>query len=113
MISGVLDRRKKRLLVEIRAELTGTHVQPLREGLSAIIKAHPDSGWKAIYLDARQARMIDSNGLNWLMVESCKIRKMKRDLVIRIASPAIYRVMDFAGLDRLATIKFRRRRQVR
>lgn len=113
MITGQLDGRKKRLKIEVKSELTGTLAQPLREGLSQIKKEYPEDAWDALYLDVRNSRVIDSMGLNWLLAESRALREKNKELVLRVASPAINRVLHFARFDKLATIKYRRRRQLR
>ncbi len=113
MIAGELDARKRRLKIEVKSELTGTLAQPLREGVSEIKKQHPDDAWDALYLDVRNARVIDSMGLNWLLAESRSLREKNKKFVIRVASPAINRVLEFSRFDKIAEIKFRRRRQLR
>lgn len=113
MVTGQLDGRKRRLKVEVKSELTGTLAQPLREGISQIKREHPQDAWDALYLDVRNARVIDSMGLNWLLAESRSLRDMNKEFVIRVASPAIYRVLEFARFDKIAVIKYRRRRQLR
>jgi len=113
LIQGRLDARKGRLLVEIENDVTSTQVPDLRRGLLEILTAHGDAPWKALYLDMRAARMIDSMGVNWLFAESVRLKELKKALVVRISSPAINRVMQFAGLDRLVTLKYRHRKQTR
>jgi anti-anti-sigma factor len=113
LIEGQVDERKARLLVEIKVDVTSSQVPELRKGLLQIVnEAGPDI-WKSLYLDMRTARMIDSMGMNWLFAESVRLRENKKTLVVRISSPAINRVMEFAGFDRLVTLKFRRRKQTR
>jgi anti-anti-sigma factor len=112
-IEGVVDDRKGRLLVEITEDIISTHVSDLRRGLMEIIEDADEKSWKALYLDMRNARMVDSMGVNWLFAESVRLKEMNKTFVIRISSPAINRVMQFAGLDKLVTLKFRRRKQTR
>ena len=113
IITGVVDERKGRLLVDISEDVTSTHVSELRRGLMEILETAGSSSWKALYLDIRNARMVDSMGMNWLFAESVRLKEMNKTFVIRISSPAIHRVMQFAGLDKLVTLKYRRRRQTR
>jgi anti-anti-sigma factor len=112
-IYGRVDTVKRRLLVEIRDDVTSTQVPLLRRGLKGILDQTDPSSWTAFYLDIRSARMVDSMGINWLFAESVRVRELGRTMVIRISSPAIHRVMQFAGLDKLVVLKFRRRKQTR
>lgn len=113
MIAGYVDERKRRLIAEAKTDVTGTSAQSLREGLSRIKKQHEPDTWNALYLDLRNARIIDSMGLNWLFNECRQVRDANKELVIRVASPAIQKVLEFARLDKVATVKYRRRRQTR
>lgn len=113
LIEGVVDERKRRLLVEVKDDVTSTQVPELRKGLHRLIEASRDADWNSLYLDMRSARMVDSMGMNWLFAESVRLKDDKKKMVVRISSPAINRVMQFAGLDKLVLIKFRRRKQTR
>lgn len=112
-LKGQQDSRKKRLLVEINDEVTSTQVSDLRHGLRALIEKSDLAEWKDLYLDMRSARMVDSMGINWLHAEAVRLQEIDKKMVIRISSPAINRVMQFAGLDKVVTLKFRRRKQTR
>ena len=113
IIRGIVDERKGRLLVDISEDVTSTHVSELRKGLMEILEAAGDKSWKALYLDIRNSRMVDSMGINWLFAESVRLKELEKTLVIRISSPAIHRVLQFSGLDKLVTVKYRRRKQTR
>lgn len=113
IITAKVDERKGRLLVDISEDVTSTQVSELRKGLMEILESNSTTSWKALYLDIRNARMVDSMGVNWLFAESVRLKEMGKTFVIRISSPAIHRVMQFAGLDKLVTLKYRRRRQTR
>ena len=113
VISGRVDVSKKRLLVDVKDDVVSTNVPKLRRGLIEILgQANPDD-WRALYLDMRSTRMIDSMGVNWLYAESVRVSELDKSMVVRISSPAINRVMQFAGLDKVVTLKFRRRKQTR
>jgi anti-anti-sigma factor len=113
IISGRVDPIKKRLLVEIKDEVISTQVPKLRRGLIEIIEKADPTDWKALYLDMRATRLIDSMGVNWLYAETVRISELRKSMVLRISSPAINRVIHFAGLDKMVTLKFRRRKQTR
>lgn len=113
LIFAEVDSRKGRLLVEITEDVVSTHVPELRKGLRSIIETAGTGDWAALYLDMRSARMVDSMGMNWLFAESVRLKQENKEMVIRISSPAIHRVMQFAGLEKVVTLKFRRRKQTR
>ncbi len=113
IIDARLDERKGRLLVEVREDITSTQVPELRHAMMQVLESKGFESWKSLYLDVRNARMIDSMGTNWLFAESVRLKDHKKNLVLRISSPAINRVIQFAGLDKLVTVKFRRRKQTR
>jgi anti-anti-sigma factor len=112
-VSSKLDAGKRRLLVEIREDITSTHIAELRDSFHHLIESSELDKWTHLYLDLRSCRVVDSMGINWIFAESLRLKKMEKVFVIRISSPAIFRVMEFAGLDRLVTIKYRRRKQTR
>lgn len=112
-LSSRVDANKRRLLIEINEEITSTQIADLRDSLAKAIEDANDDDWSHLYLDIRAARVVDSMGVNWIFAESLKLKKANKVMVIRISSPAIFRVMQFAGLDRLVMIKFRRRKQTR
>lgn len=108
-----LDAHKGRLHVEIKSDVTSSHVGDLRKGLLDIFKSQGMDDWKFLYLDMRNSRMVDSMGMNWLFAENVRLSDNGKKLVVRISSPAIHRVMLFTGLDKLVTLKYRRRKQTR
>lgn len=113
IISGRVDVAKKRLLIELKDEVISTQVPKLRRGLIEILENADPADWKTLYLDMRSARMVDSMGINWLYAESVRISESGKSMVLRVSSPAINRVIQFAGLDKMVTLKFRRRKQTR
>jgi anti-anti-sigma factor len=113
IIDGMVDEVKGRLLVEIRDEVTSSNVPSLRNGLKNIVDTTDIDAWKSLYLDMRNSRMVDSMGINWLFAETVRLQGNNKKMVLRISSPAINRVIQFSGLDKLVTLKFRRRKQTR
>lgn len=112
-VSGSLDIVKKRLHIEINEEVTGTVVPELRRYFLDILDEVGKESWATIYIDLRPCRMIDSMGLNWLFAEIVRLKDADKDVVVRASSPAVKRVIEFSGLDKLVTFKFRRRKQTR
>ena len=113
LIEGRVDERKGRLLIELKDDVTSSQVPDLRRALRLIVDKTDPGSWKDLYLDMRGARMIDSMGVNWLFAETVRLKENKKRMVLRISSPAIHRVIQFAGLDKLVLLKFRRRKQTR
>ena len=108
-----LEERKARLHVILDTDVTSTKVTALRKGMIDALAEYGFDSWKFLYLDMRSARMIDSMGVNWLFAENVRLKENGKQLVVRISSPAVNRVIKFAGLDKLVTLKFRRRKQTR
>lgn len=112
-IESKLDARKGRLHAAIRDDLTSTTVPDLRRELMEAISLHGMDKWRYLYLDIRSCKMIDSTGMNWLFAEHTRLKGNHKELVLRLSSPAINRVIRFTGLDKLTTVKYRRRKQTR
>jgi len=113
MIESKLDASKKRLHLLVEEDVTSTHVMDLKAAFHKIIESSAEADWSALYLDLRNCRLIDSKGLNWLFAENLRLKEMEKTFVVRISSPAIHRVMQFAGFDKQVVLKFRRRKQYR
>ena len=113
MVDARVEERKGRLIVEVNEDIVSTRVPELRHSMLQVYERCGFDTWKTLYLDIRSARMIDSMGINWLFAESVRLRDDKKGMVVRVSSPAIFRVIQFAGLDKLVTVKFRRRKQTR
>jgi anti-anti-sigma factor len=112
-IEGRVDERKGRLLIVIKDDVTNTTVPALRKGLLNVVNSTELDAWKVLYLDLRNCRIVDSMGINWLFAETVRLQDVNKQVVLRISSPAINRVIQFAGLDKLLTLKYRRRKQTR
>ncbi|MEY3000516.1 MAG: hypothetical protein RL648_730 [Verrucomicrobiota bacterium] len=113
IVLGSLDAIRRRLYLEINEDVTGTHVPQMRRAILSILDGAPSEKWNTVYIDLRACRMVDSMGLNWLFAEIVRLRDADKEVVVRASSPAIQRVIEFSGLDRLVTFKFRRRKQTR
>lgn len=113
MMTSKLDPVKKRLHIEVAEDVTSTNVGEMRKAFVATIEEADSAAWKSLFLDLRSIRLIDSMGVNWLYAENVRLREAGKELVLRISSPAIHRVMQFAGLDKVVTLKYRRRKQTR
>ena len=110
LVTGRVDERKSRLLTEIHGDVTRTHVPRLRRELTELIENVDPGLWKSLYLDMRTARLLDCMGLNWIYAETFRLKDNRKNVVIRISSPAIDRILRYAAIEKLATIKFRRRK---
>lgn len=113
LISSTLKASKKRLVIPINSDITSSTIDAIADAFRDAVKEHPQENWKTIYFDLRNARMIDSKGINWLFSEVRRLQMRGRIVVFQVASPAVHRVMQFSGLDDLVIMKFRRRRQTR
>jgi anti-anti-sigma factor len=113
LFTSRVDTAKKRLHIEIKDDVTSSTTPDLRRGVKEVLDQTKPEKWNALYLDMRSSRVVDSMGINWLFAESARVKNSNKDMVIRISSPAINRVMQFSGLDKLVVLKFRRRKQTR
>jgi anti-anti-sigma factor len=113
MAAGSVDTIKKRLYIELNEDVVGTYVADLRRAFLQIMEDVPTEKWNTAYIDLRPCRMIDSMGLNWIFAEIVRLKDADKEVVLRASSPAIARVIEFSGLHRLVTFKFRRRKQTR
>lgn len=108
-----LDSRKRRLIVIVPEDITSTRVEQSQQKLEAEWNRLDDAVWSELQLDLRNARIVDSMGLNWIYTVSRRVRAEGKKLVIRVSSPAVLKVLDFVGMRNMSTIKYRRRRQMR
>lgn len=113
MLDATFHEEKGRLVIGFDGDLKSTNVEEARQWLDAEWPRFSSRvGLKQVYLDVRKARVIDSVGMNWIfmLLSACGERHV--GLTIQVASPAAMRVFEFSGLPKLATIKFRRRKQL-
>lgn len=103
---------KGRLLVAFAGDLKSTGSEPARLWLEGEWPRWAENPLKQVYLDLRNARIVDSVGLNWVFTLHLACRKRGVPLTIQIASPTVRRVFEFAQLEKLATIKYRLRKQL-
>ncbi|KAF0095586.1 MAG: hypothetical protein E1N59_1081 [Puniceicoccaceae bacterium 5H] len=113
MIQPDLDRVRRRLYLTFEDDIINTQLDKLGQELDEVLERFAGDQPKVLYFDLRNLRMIDSMGLHWLFETLQDQKELGRELILQIASPAIQRVVSFGGLDQLAEIKFRRRRQTR
>lgn len=112
MLECTYNEGKRRLVLAITGDLKSTGVPEAHRWLEEEWPEQSCRPLKQVYLDVRSARIIDSTGVNWifLLVRAC--REIGLTLTVQLASPAAMRVFEFAGLDKLTTIKYRRRKQL-
>lgn len=112
MLKAGYNDGKRRLVLTIEEDLKSTTVEEARRWLEEEWPEHARSALKQVYLDVRNARIIDSIGVNWIFMLVRACREVDVPVTIRVASLAALRVFEFAGIDKLATIKFRHRKQL-
>jgi len=113
MVDFEIDAPKKRLHLTLDEDLSSTHVASMRDAWTGFKAGDTGEAWTTVYFDLRETRILDSVGLNWLFSFSKELTASKKKLLIRVSSPAIKRVLDFANFEQFADIRFRRRRQTR
>jgi anti-anti-sigma regulatory factor len=112
-VASRLDERKSRLVVTFRADVTSTTVPLVAKSFTDSVSKFPHTMWKNMYFDIRYARILDSKGLHWLFQEIQNYRSLGKIITLQVASPAIYRIVCFSGLEKLVVLKYRRRKQTR
>ena len=113
LLSSYTNPNKRRLHVDIEKDVISTLVNELRGELKGALENAVEDDWVEFHLDLRSCRMIDSMGLNWLFTEINLLKHKGKKVIVRISSPAINRIMLFAGFDKLVILKYRRRKQTR
>ncbi len=112
MLESNYIESKRRVVVRLEGDLKSTSVPEAGNWLATEWPRIRAQSPKQIQLDLREAKVVDSTGLNWVFqfLKNCRDLGVKPS--IQIASPAAQRVFQFAGLDKLATVKFRSRKQL-
>jgi anti-anti-sigma factor len=113
MIATELEEKKKRLRFTIKGDVKSSNIDEFSTEFTGLMANFKNSNWRDLYLDLRNARVIDSVALNWVFHLCNQLTSENRKLILQVASPAIHRVVVFSGLDKLAQVKYRARKQLR
>lgn len=113
MIAVELEEKKKRIRFTTKGDVKSSNIKDFNSEFNTLMSGFKSAKWKDLYLDLRNARIVDSVALNWIFQMVREVQDGERKVVLQIASPAIHRVVCFSGLDRLAQVKYRPRKQVR
>ena len=98
------DGRRKVLTIRSKGDLLSTNVDPFAQEFETVLAENADTGWEALAFDFKQARMIDSTGLNLLQGMVRQVQDSGRQVRITISSPVVARVLRFSLLDQLAQV---------
>lgn len=104
------DKRRLRLIVE--SDLKSTNVDEVRAETERYFEETSRDAYKTVYLDLRNSKLVDSMALNWIFMLIRDLKSHQKSMVIQISSPAVRRVFEFANIEGLAEVKYRKRRQV-
>jgi anti-anti-sigma factor len=84
-------------VMTVRGEVDLASAPKLAAGLSELI----GRGHSLVALDLGSVEFMDSTGLGVLVGSIQRLRERGGDLVLRSASPAVVRILEISGLDRL------------
>lgn len=113
MIAVELEEKKKRIRFSTKGDVKSSNIKEFNSEFTTLMSSFRSAKWKDLYLDLRNARILDSVALNWIFQLVRDVQTDERKVILQISSPAVHRVVCFSGLDRLAHVKYRPRKQVR
>ena len=90
--------RDGEVVVRVRGEIDMAAAPVFRERLTAVIEANGDD---VVVVDLADVSFMDSSGLVVLVEAHQKLESASRKLLIGRPSPAVTRVLEVTGLDRL------------
>lgn len=112
MVECAYNEGKRRVVVIVIQDLKSTTVGAAHAWLEDEWPAYRAKAPKQVYLDVRNLRVVDSTGMNWILLLLRACQEINVPLTIQVASPAAMRVFKFAGLDKLTILKYRYRKQL-
>jgi anti-sigma B factor antagonist len=89
--------RDGEVVVRVRGEIDMAAAPVFRERLTAVIESNGDD----VVIDLADVSFMDSSGLVVLVEAHQKLESASRKLLIARPSPAVTRVLEVTGLDRL------------
>jgi len=89
--------RDGEVVVRVRGEIDMAAAPVFRERLTAVIESNGDD----VVVDLADVSFMDSSGLVVLVEAHQKLESASRKLLIARPSPAVTRVLEVTGLDRL------------
>ena len=113
MVDFEVRQDKGRLLMTLQKDLTSNTTPTMEQAWQDFVQRDDPLQWRTVFVDLRETRILDSVGLNWLFAFYRQLAAAGKKIVLRVSSPAIKRVLDFACFDEFVEIRFRRRRQTR
>ena len=95
------DVSKEVVTAYIEGEIDHHSAKAIREGIDAAIKHNSPS---LLVLDFKDVTFMDSSGIGLVMGRYKALQSLGAELHVVNTSPHIYKVMNLAGLSRLAKI---------
>ncbi|MEM9444231.1 MAG: STAS domain-containing protein [Verrucomicrobiota bacterium] len=110
MITHTLNASSQELVLTFPGDLLSTNANELNDEITSLCKnGESSSKWNTLTLDLKNARMIDSIGLNLLVCLVKDIKEKKGQLKALITSRTIYRTFLATRLDRSIEVVFNER----
>jgi len=100
-LSLVFGRSLGRVVVDVHGSLDASTAGQLRHRLTDLIDGQ---GNRHLVLDLREMTSVDPAGLSVLVHAHKKVQRNAGDLVLSGASPAVLRVFERAGLDKVFSL---------
>ncbi|HAN20905.1 MAG: hypothetical protein A2Y15_04510 [Clostridiales bacterium GWF2_36_10] len=96
------DLKDNNLEVKLRGEIDHHNAKQVREGIDELIE---NNAPKKLYLDLSEITFCDSSGLGLVMGRMKKATLFGTAFIIRNPSPAVSRILNIAGMDKLLKIE--------
>lgn len=108
MTTHELNSAEKTLTITVPGDLLSTNYDTVGAELNEIFTSEEitTAGWDCLVFDLRQARLIDSMGLNLIVGVLKQMRNRSAKVRMRITSRTIHRTFLFTRLEKHMEIEF-------
>jgi anti-anti-sigma factor len=103
-LSHVFEAESRTLRLLVPGDLLSTNVESLRKHCFEFLDAHPTT--QTLEVDLRRATMVDSVGLNLLVLMIRQVKKTEGKVRLLIADESLMRVFRFTRLTSQAEVQF-------
>lgn len=98
------------LNIKLKGDLVSTNANSCSALLREVIRENADKDWETLELDLKKARMVDSTGLNVLMLCYKQLHGMERKMRILVTHPSVDRTLRYCRLDQVVEVVSRSRK---
>jgi anti-anti-sigma factor len=104
MVTGRFHKTAGELSVRVRGNIVSTNAERIGAAISGILKEHGTEAWRGLRLDLKSVKMVDSVGLNLILVLVRKLKADNRTVTIFVRESAVERVFQVAKLDTIVPV---------